>query len=200
MRFQYSIRSALVFITVVGVLLAIRQSAVRKYESQRRAANRLFAAGAVFTVDPIRPAPLRWLVADSRLGPVTTVRLEECSDPGDSLGALADLPDLECLYMPNSTVRDDDLRHIAGLKKLRRLALWRTGITARGIRHLEDLENLELLYLFQLPITGVGFGKVRETCRLRYVDIVRCREFGEEGLEHLLRFRDLERVCLNELA
>ncbi len=198
MRFQYSIRLALVFITVVGVLLATRQSAVRKYESQRRAANRLFAVGAVFTVDPIRPAPLRWLVADNRLGPVTTVRLEECSDPGDSLGALADLPDLECLYMPNSTVRDDDLRHIAGLKKLRRLALWRTGITARGIRHLEDLENLELLDIHGSGVREEALPHLARLPRLR--QIITTMTLSDRGLAWLRAFTHHPRIIRGELA
>jgi len=145
MRFQFTIRSMLLVTALVGVLLAIRQPAVRKYGSQRIAAEKLLDVGARITVEPIRPASLRWLVANGDLGPITTVRLEGCRQPGDSLAALADLPDLKHLYLPNSAVTDDHLQHVAGLGRIRRLALWRTQITERGFRHLEGLENLELL-------------------------------------------------------
>ena len=88
--------------------------------------------------------------------------------------------------------------HVPALTRLKHLSLRGGSLDDDQLGFLNDLPALRRLDLFQLPITGVGFGKVRETCRLRYVQIGRCPEFGEEGLEQLLRFRDLERVYLAE--
>lgn len=198
MRYQYTIRSALLVTAALAVLLAIRQSAVRKYEGQRRAAAELLAVGGTCTVEPIRPAPLRWLVADGDLGPVATVRLEGCSEPGKSLAALADLPDLERLYISNSAVTDDDLRHIAGLKKLRRLALWRTNITERGIRHLENLENLELL---DIHGSNVGEDALPHLARLPHLrQIITTMTLSDRGLACLRDFAHHPRIIRGKIV
>jgi hypothetical protein len=183
---------------LVGVLLAIREPAVRKYGSQRTAAEKLRAVGARITVEPIRPAPLRWLVANGDLGPITAVRLEGCQQPGDSLAALADLPDLERLYLPNSAVTDDHLQHVAGLAGIRRLALWRTQITERGFRHLECLDNLELLDVHGSRVSEDALPHLARLPHLR--QIITTMTFTDHGLACLRTFAHHPRILRGKVV
>ena len=198
MRFRFTIRSLLLVTALVGVLLAIREPAVRKYGAQQAAAEKLRAVGARITVEPIRPAPLRWLVANGDLGPITTVRLEGCRQPGDSLAALADLPDLQRLYLPNSAVTDDHLQHVAGLTGIRRLALWRTQITARGFRHLAGLENLELLDIHGSRVSEEALPHLARLPHLR--QIITTMTFTDRGLACLCTFAQHPRILRGKVV
>ena len=196
-RWQYSLRSLFILITAVAVLLAIRQPVVREYRRQMEAAGELSDAGATVEFEPIRPVPLRWLVADSSLNRVTTVRLEHRPLPEQGLAMLADLHDLERLYLPGTTVTDEDLVHVAGLTKLRRLALWRTGVTARGMAHLQALENLEILDVHATPVTEEGLVYLEQLPRLRR--LITTMTLSDQGLACLTRFAHHPRVIRGAL-
>jgi hypothetical protein len=186
LRWQYSLRSLFILITVAAVVLAIRQPVVREYRKQRKAADELSDAGATIEFEPIRPAPLRWLVADSSLNRITTVKLEHRRLPEQGLAMLADLHDLERLYLPGTAVTDEDLVHIAGLTELRRLALWKTKITDRGLAHLEGLENLEILDVHATRVTQEGLVHLERLPRLRR--LITTMTLSDQGLACLTRF------------
>lgn len=56
----------------------------------------------------------------------------------------------------DSTVNDDDLKHLQGLRGLRELDLGLTQVTGAGFTHLKDLSALRTLYLYGAPVTDAG--------------------------------------------
>ncbi len=93
----------------------------------------------------------------AKLGPVANniVELEigfsDVTDAG--LSAMADMPNLEKLYLQKTGITDEGLAQLSKFKKLRYLNLYGTEISDDGLDHLLELNNLKSLYLWE---TGVS--------------------------------------------
>jgi hypothetical protein len=72
---------------------------------------------------------------------------------------LAARPDVVVLQMANADVNDETLRHLRGLKRLRKLDLGDTQITDAGLATVAELPALAELYLNRTKITDDGFQK-----------------------------------------
>jgi len=88
---------------------------------------------------------------------------------------------------------DSDLKHLADLRDLRLLVLFKTSITDAGLEHLKGLTELEILYLGQTWITDAGLAHVRALTGLRglYLDMTRITDAGLAHLKGLSALRDL---------
>ena len=93
--------------------------------------------------------------------------------------------------MGSTPVTDAGVKHLKGLKKLRRLTLNRTAITDAGLGHLSGLTNLEVLEVGGTRITNAGLPHLKGFANLAYLDI-RSTEVTDAGLEHLWGLKKLQ--------
>src|SRR5436190_19157932 len=101
-------------------------------------------------VDPQRPGK-----------PVIKVHLYAGKTAGIGLAPLAKLPETEWIGLHLSGITEEDLEHLKGLTKLRRLGLADIHLSDAGLQRLEGMTTLEILYLMENPITAAGLDHSR---------------------------------------
>ncbi|PHR97593.1 MAG: hypothetical protein COA78_27420 [Blastopirellula sp.] len=224
--YQFNLASILLLLTAVAIGSAYYRSLLDRCRAQAIAAQKLEVIGAEVTYITVLPAWLAWLPQAEMCKIVTIVDLEGKRFAEGSLGPLAELPDLERLYLALSSVTDDDLEPVAQLTKIRRISLWRTKVSNDGLEHLKQLEDLELLDIkhtknideralnnlrhwpnlmllkqnFEVSNTGL---KVLVNHRYRPVESLHAVHVSDEGIEDLLKLIRIENLsiqpeCSNE--
>ncbi len=78
-----------------------------------------------------------------------------------SMDGLDKFPNLARIHLQNSTVTDDMLKPLGGLKNLEFLNLYGTSITDVGLSILASSKNLRVLYLWQTKISEKGIAAFR---------------------------------------
>ena len=78
-------------------------------------------------------------------------------------------PQLAWLYLNKTGITDAGLKHLSGLKQLRRLHLANTAITDAGIKNLAGLENLETLNIYGTKVTTGVLDTVAKLPKLKKV-------------------------------
>jgi hypothetical protein len=112
----------------------------------------------------------------------------------DDLAALSGLTKLDSLslyFLPDSSVNDAGVKHLAPLKKLQSLQLYGSSITTKGLEAFQNLENLNILILREAHISSLE--PLAGLRQLATVD-VRGNPIGDDGLracEGWTRLRDL---------
>ncbi len=71
----------------------------------------------------------------------------------DGLAAVANMPNLEKLYLQKTSITDDGLIHVANLSRLRYLNLYGTQVTDDALEHLVDLPRLKSLFVWETQIS-----------------------------------------------
>jgi Leucine-rich repeat (LRR) protein len=181
--FRYRLRTLLALVTLAAVGLGAFKAYVEPFRIQRRAAARLAPLGAKIGYEPGGPAWLRALFGERHFLNGVTVHLEGRRFKSDDLAPLADLPHLERLYLANTPVTDEGLRHIASLCRLKRMSLWQTRITDAGIVHLAGLTDLEVLDIHDTRLTEAALQHFREHPNL--VRLIHAIPVGDAGIEAL---------------
>ncbi|PHS07642.1 MAG: hypothetical protein COA78_13370 [Blastopirellula sp.] len=149
--YQFSLGSILILITSVAVGSAYYRSLLNQCRDQVIAAQKLEAIGAEVTYQPAIPSWLSWLPEADRCIKVTIVDLEHKEYSEGSLAPLAELHDLERLYLARSSVTDKDLISVSKLYKVRRVSLWGTQLSNECFEHFKQMRQLELLDIQQNP-------------------------------------------------
>ena len=94
-----------------------------------------------------------------------------------------DLEELDLGYCNNIT--DEGLKHLKGMKKLKKLDLWGCKITDEGLSYLEGLQSLEFLSLWGCKnITDEGL-KHLEDMELKELYLYGCNNITSEGLKYI---------------
>ena len=88
------------------------------------------------------------------------------------------------LNLARTSVSDDQLMFISGLKELRRLHLEKTQVTDIGISHLKACENLFYLNLVETKISDVGLKSLTEIKSLKELYLFNTN-ITKEGLSNL---------------
>lgn len=78
-------------------------------------------------------------------------------------------PQLAWLYLNKTQITDAGLKHLAGMKQLRRLHLANTAITDAGVKHLAGLENLETLNIYGTKVSNAVLETVASLPKLKKV-------------------------------
>jgi Leucine-rich repeat (LRR) protein len=215
---RYSLRALLIIITLVCVWVAYKTERARKQAASVRDVQ---AIGGVLKFDyqlksgnydpnatPDAPAWLietvgeeyfrRAIVLDLAYGHLSRVRSGERIAANDDLQLLRGLPDLETLEIGDKRqVTDDGLVHLAGLKNLRVLYLYRTGVKGEGLKHLRGLKRLESISLDGTPATDDAAEQVAQLPRLRWLALHNTR-ITDEALAHLAKTLSLEELRLSD--
>lgn len=189
-RFQFSLRSALIFVAVVSALLGWRVKTVRDME---RAVVNLRQAGFSLSLHEPAPPPStglcfvvygnpqprpHWqrLLIGEREWEVTGYHdMFHGTGPGvdrPSVGdatisalmdALRDLGSIHSLTLSGSDVGNDSLRQIAMLDNVTRLYLRYAGVTGDGLGSLEAMTRLEELHIWGIEgMSSEGIARLQK--------------------------------------
>lgn len=200
--FQYSLRTLMVAMAVVGVGFAWLALQVKLALDQRGAVKSLEAAGAVVKFgEPrlwlARSEWLRSLLGDEAMFDVEDVSAwNESEFSDDEMAHLRTLTTLKILYLDNTQVTDESLAHLRGLTQLRCLALRNTKVTSAGLTQLRGLSQLDTLLLTGTQVTDEGLAHLRELTKLEGL-YLNDTKVTNEGLAHLRGLTQLKWLFLN---
>jgi len=125
-------------------------------------------------------------------GQITGLKLKEAKLEKNDFVVIGALQYLETLELTRTTVTNDDLKHLAGLKKLRVLKLdWNRAVGDAGVAHLGKLTGLETLDLRLTKVTGKGLATLIGLKNLRHLD-VNDSPVDDVGLKHISQLARLE--------
>ncbi len=97
------------------------------------------------------------------------IRCAQCRISKFSLAAFVNLESLDLTY---ATFRDEGLKSLAGLKKLRRLYLRDTLVTDEGLQSLSGLTQLEELDLSGVHVTDRGLSSLRNLTAMKKLNLL----------------------------
>jgi hypothetical protein len=187
-RFQFGVRSLLVFLVAVSVPLSWFAWEMQKARRQKDAVEAIAKAGGWVMYDYQFDGRGNWLDERDEAEPMTPARLRKLF--GNDFFAKVVL--VNC----GSTGFDDnDAKHLRELTNLKVLDLSRTQITNKGLVHLETMTELEGLDLSGTQVTDHGFAYLKEMTKLDTL-ILEDTQISDQGLVHLKRMTRLDQLWL----
>lgn len=189
-RFQFSIRSLLVFVLVCAVVCSWFAVRMREARRQREVVEAIGEAGGAIGYDyymlpgpfrPSKPSAPTWLI--KMLGvdffhdaTVASCHVPDFGDENPDFGDenmvyLSELANVWWLDLGRTQVTDGGLVHLKGSTNLEELHLSRTQVTDAGLEHLKGLSNLYLLDLRETQVTDKGAKKLQQAlpkCQIRH--------------------------------
>ena len=215
---QFSLRSMLLLVALVAVWLTVETSRSRR---QAKAVMTIQKLGGIVKFDyeydkngrdipnAISSVPhwLRSSIGEDYFRTVVTLDIAVGSfrdrnrQPpkavDEALNAISNLPDLRILEIgANPAIDDESLAHLSGLRKLRTLYLYRTGIEGPGLRQLRGSAEIESLSLDQTPLSDEGLVSLRDLPKLRWLRLANTK-ITDAGLLYLIRLPALEELCVD---
>ena len=160
--FQFTLRSLLIFVTLVGCGLGWLGFKVRVAHRQQANVAAIVKLGGNVEYDydndaqgnrvpnPTPPGPkwLRGLLGDDFFRDVTGCDLTDKPVTDAELKHVANFAKLKWLFLDGTQVTDAGLEQLEELTELTELSLVRTQITEAGLEHLKGLAQLEELHLY----------------------------------------------------
>jgi hypothetical protein len=134
------------------------------------------------------------------VGALPGVRSLNCTNArgikGATLNQLANLHNLETLYLVGTSLDDAGLSGLKDLKSLKTLHLGRTNITDNGLSALDGLTNLQTLSLGNTAVGDAGLVQLRDLRNLSTV-ILRGTKVTPRGVQELRRMLPKARIDAN---
>jgi hypothetical protein len=180
-RFQFAVRSLLVFLVAVSVPLGWFAWEMRKARRQREAVERIVELGGSVGYDYQVDANGDWVDGAESTTPIWLRRLL-----GDDF--FCDVMTVDCQL---TAFGDNDVRHLQRLANLRTLTLPATQITDKGLAQLGEMTRLEALNLSGTKVTDAGLEHLKGLTSLSGLN-VRNTHVTDAGLEHLKGLANLE--------
>jgi hypothetical protein len=155
MKFQYQLKTLLGIVSIVCLLLAIRELYLSSFQRDREIARKLSERGAFVTYRTSDSLIVR-LVAWGPQTCTTRVNLSAAKrrDIVELLPLLQELPQLENLNLDSAEIVDQDMPYIGRLSTLRGLSLANTSVSDRGVNSLMMLTELESLWLDHTQVSA----------------------------------------------
>jgi hypothetical protein len=200
-RFQFSVRSLLVFAVLVAIPFSWLASEIKRAKNQRetvesigkRAGRVYYAENAQLTI----PTCLWRLFGDDFFTDVAGVSLFNNQVTDVDVEHVKTLTRLRSLTLDNTQVTDSGLGHLRGLSNLHDLSLSDTQVTDAGIEHLRGMLRLKELNLDNTKVTDAGLGHLRGLPQLQVLSLNRTR-VTDAGLEHLRGLPKLTGLSLDK--
>jgi len=211
--YQYSLRSLFILTTLVAIACSWYAYEMNEAAKRRVAIKEIQRLDGYVEYDgPYPPWPsididpllhnngiesprsyslLRQIHGDEYLGNAVTVKLgipffgrlgQQVTDA--ELACLAGLPKLKVLALHSYKVTDTGLVHLKSLVYLESLYLWDTQITHAGLENLKSLPNLTSLCLVDTEITDAGLEALKGFTNLKRLEL-RETQTSEEDIETL---------------
>jgi len=116
----------------------------------------------------------------------------------ERLSLIEGLPDLTTLELGRELgITDEGLIHLRGLKQLKTLYLYNTGVEGPGLRYLRRLTNLESITLHGTPLTDEGLSHLAALPQLKWLSLGATR-ISDDGIKHLTNLRSLLEASLSD--
>jgi hypothetical protein len=172
LRFQFGVRSLLLFLVAVSVPLGWFAWEMERARRQREAVEWVERSGGwVFygedysgDAGPFGPPPqslLQWLLGRNFWYEVDDVYLSTANITNDDLTKLRPLAELRSLDLDANQITDGGLKHVRQLTELRELLLAGADITDEGLTSLQTLTKLQHLGLTGTDVTDHGLEYLR---------------------------------------
>jgi len=201
-RFQFSLRTLIAFVLVVGTACGLLGRMVREVWLEKIAVGELrkFGASVQYWQEEEQRAS-RWLAGllGADCPPVVAVQLTGARVTDAAAGHLAALTELQKLGLGHTSATDDGLKHLSQLTKLQTLDLGHTAVTDDGLKHLGRLTRLQTLDLGHTQIAGPGLKSLQNLAGLQRLNLG-YTPMTDEGLMHLKGMPRLQSLCLDGTA
>jgi hypothetical protein len=196
-RMQFGLRTLLLLFLLTGTGLGLISIKLQSTAKQRRAAAALEQIGAgVSYAGEDQPGLLTFLGRKYFQEPTDVGYVGVLRE--DDLANIEALTGLEFLAL-GKALSDDDLAHLAPLKRLRRLALIDDRVTGYGLQHLQANSDLRSLTLFRCSIGDEGLRYVGQLRTLTDLNLNETR-VTDAGLVHLAGLSELRVLYLDRNA
>jgi hypothetical protein len=172
---RYSVRSFLLFMVVIGAMLAWLGKHVIRSQIQRPVVAKIQAAGGsgyydyqtvpghVYSTKSPPGSPIvRWILGDDIYATVNVVFLDDPRTTDDSVVELHRLPGLLDVSLSGTGVTDGCISDLLRIPRLRSLMLSGTTISPEGLNRLSHSDTLQSVHLYG---TGITDGHVRQLSR-----------------------------------
>jgi hypothetical protein len=157
--------------------------------------------------DPIQPSPdpgwLAKLIGMDYMHNVVSVEFPfgSASDPEiydyeEVVPFLDALPHVLYLTLSKGNLRDDDLRHVAGMKSLAQLRIFDNQITGIGFRHLSNLKHLTWIELGDCPISDDGMEAIAKYPQFEKLALLHT-SITDDGIDQLKKVASLKILDLD---
>ena len=197
-RFQFSLRTFLVVVLLLGATLGIWVGMVQPIRNQWAAVEPILELGGRVETSPSDiPNWLKRLLPAGQTENIEAVFFNYHKATDEAVVALEKLPHLKRLYVEKAQLNSKHLKTIAKLKNLERLSLWDTGnLSNDDLTPLAKLENLEVLDMH-------GYGKAnwkvllpfRENQKIKIVQRLIYDGITIDDLSQLEDLKSVERFC-----
>ena len=115
---------------------------------------------------------------------------------GDAgMPSLEGMHDLRRLYLRDTLVTDEGLKHIAGLTRLEELDLYGTHVTDAGIAYLKDMKDMRKFILLGAPITDASAKIFAGMPKLRELNLYRSH-ITNAGLSEMSKLKEMATLDL----
>lgn len=187
-RGRWLILLLLVALIGVGAWYAIQQQLIRIYnpfDPVQRATVAIESLGGVVKVKPGEGRTLYY------------VTLHGGYHGGDGgIAHLAELPDLDGVYVENGTITDAGAATLGQLTQLDELSLACPRITDAGVQSLKGLRKVRWLNLTGVPMTDQGLATVTGLESLESLTLTGTK-ITDQGLVHLAPLKRLHKLWLD---
>jgi len=209
-RFQFGLKSLLLFTALVAILCSWCAARMRQARRQKEAVLAIEDAGGHVLYDhefrfddgsvPQLPHPPGWPPPPCLLDlhfqhDVAYLTFSRATDA--ELIHLESLTSLDSLDLQHTDVTDVGLVHVKGLRSLRKLWLDDTQVTDAGLLNLKELSRLQCLDLSGTQVTDAGLVNLKELPRLQWLNLSRT-QVTDAGLVHLKTLTNLKELLLYE--
>lgn len=128
------------------------------------------------------------------------LRVSQSQVSGAGLAELKNLPNLEDLDISEcSLLADADLAHLAGMKQLKKLNLWRDAVSDQGAAHLAGLTNLVWLNVDNTQISNAALEHFKGMTKLEFLHLG-STPVSDAGLVHLETLKSLKDLKVTRTA
>ena len=193
--FQFSLRTAMIVVTLVAGLLAGWRVYNEPYRRQREVMAYILDLRGGYQTEPGGPSWLRGLFSEDSFPNIIEISLfgDRVSDA--SLVRLEGLANLQVLRLCHTQVSDVGLARLRGFTILRLLDLECTPVSDAGLAHLEGLANLKMLYLTDTKVSDAGLAHLKGLTNLQKIWLGHTR-VSDAGLVHLNGLTNLQKIWL----
>ncbi len=105
--------------------------------------------------------------------------------------------ELEWLDLRITQIGDEGVSHLAALRNLKFLNLFRTNLTDKGLANLQGLTQLETLLIGGTKISDEGLKNLERLAKLKKISVFRTN-VSDAGLKHLEKLPALEILLIGE--
>jgi hypothetical protein len=214
-RFQYSLRTLMIFVTVVGVLCVWPGMILQRVQHQRRVVEQIEALGGIVTYDivtfdygmgryisapPPGPRIIRQIFGDDVFVYVVEVSFNQQNKAKDKdLALLRELPHLKRVSLDGPSFSDEGLKYVNDLKSLERLDLLNTNISGEGVALLERNKKLDSLSLCGAAVNDSKLTQIDKLTNLHRLQINQS-SITDDGLIYISRLSELTDLFLEQNA